>query len=253
MFRLIGVIYLPPLPGSGNAGAMDLDAIVNQAIDDANTLNDAGYDAALISNAHDTPLTAKVPIQSVTSMTVVANEIRRVCAIPLGVDVEHNHGAAAAAIAGAAGCSFVRVKVLTGAAVGPSGILKGCANAVARVRSSFTRPLEVLADVQETTSVNLSFDDPATLGRQHLQFGGATSLVVTSDAGVDVALSRIRAIKESVGEGVDVLIGGRANLRTIHEIRENCDGAIVATAIRAGSRPSDKIDSRLAKELALVP
>jgi membrane complex biogenesis BtpA family protein len=250
MFSLIGVIYLPPLPGAGNSLSLDMDDLVAHAVRDAQTLSEAGFDAALVSNAHDAPLTERVPIEEAAAIAVIANEVRRATDLRLGVDVEHNDGAASAAIAGAARCDFVRVKVLTGAAVGPSGIMQGCAEAVGRVRRSFVRPIEVLADVQETTSVNLSFADPVSVGRQHLQFGGADGLVYTSDEGADVALARIAEMKEALGEDVKILIGGRANMGTIRRIREGCDGAIVATSVRTGGAPSDYIDLELARALA---
>lgn len=249
-FQLIGVLYLSPMPGAANYDGTPIDEIVDRAAHDAQTLREAGFDAAILQNATDVPEPAEAPIETVAAMTAVGAGVRARCEIPLGVCVSHNDGAAAIAISYAIGATFVRVKVLTGVAVGPSGLVMACSPQVASLRSRLPGHIRVFADVHEVTSVSLSFRDPAQEARQHVRFGGADGLVFTSDDGAGDALEVIAELKAALGPTVPVLIGGRVNEENLGAVRQVADGAIVATSIRTGTEASGQIDLGKATQLA---
>lgn len=52
---LVGMIHLPPLPGSTNYMGQPFDQIVEQAVHDARALHAAGFRAGIIQNTHDLP------------------------------------------------------------------------------------------------------------------------------------------------------------------------------------------------------
>jgi uncharacterized protein len=249
-FNLIGVLYLPPMPGAANYTGMPIDEIVEGAARDAQTLREAGFDAALLQNATDVPELPQVAIETVAAMTAVGAGVRARCDIPLGVCVAHNDGAAAVAISYAIGASFVRIKVLTGAAVGAAGLTEACVAQVAALRSRLPVHIDVLADVHEVTSMSLGFPDPAQEARQHVRFGGADGVIFTSDDGAAQALEVVAGLKAALGPDVPVLIGGRVTEENIGTVRQGADGAIVATSIRTGTEQSGRIDPAKATRLA---
>ena len=77
--RLIGMVHVPPLPGSPRwAGSME--RVVTAALADARALVDNGMDAVLVENWGDAPFTpGRVEPATVAALTVIATEVRRAC------------------------------------------------------------------------------------------------------------------------------------------------------------------------------
>ena len=72
---LIGVVHLPPLPGSPNS-SLSIDDVVKHAVRDAVTLEDAGFDALIVENFGDAPFVAKsLPPGCVPALAVVPDRI----------------------------------------------------------------------------------------------------------------------------------------------------------------------------------
>src|SRR5438128_9473533 len=122
--RLIGMVHLPPLPGSPRwDGSMERAIAV--ALADARALID-GMDALIIENYGDAPITAgRVSAATVAAMAVIAHEIRRALPdAPLCVNMLKNDARSALAVATAIGARFIRVNVLAGAVVADQGIVQ---------------------------------------------------------------------------------------------------------------------------------
>ncbi|MCH8148011.1 MAG: BtpA/SgcQ family protein, partial [Planctomycetes bacterium] len=144
---LIGVVHLPPLPGSPRH-IFTMDEIVVRAVADARALVDAAFDACIIENFGDAPFFSDtLPPTSVAAMAVVAAQIRRETKLILGVNALRNDACAALGIAVAVGASFVRVNVHTGVAATDQGLLEGRAAETLRMRKLLGAPIAILADV----------------------------------------------------------------------------------------------------------
>lgn len=137
MFRrdaklLLGVIHLDPLPGSPRFGG-DLPAVIDGASRDAEALARAGFDAVIVENFGDAPFfRGRVGVETVASMAVICDAVRRASSLPLGVNVLRNDGESAFAIAAATGARFIRVNVLVGARVTDQGLVEGDAATLLR-------------------------------------------------------------------------------------------------------------------------
>ncbi len=70
----------------------------------------------------------------------------------IGVNAHKNDAEAALAVAVSSGASFVRIKVLVGAVVGPEGIIEGSASAALDIRREYAAGIEIWADLYELTS-----------------------------------------------------------------------------------------------------
>src|SRR5262249_13825235 len=133
--QLIGVVHLPPLPGSPRFGG-DLARVVDSAARDARALADAGFDAIVIENFVDAPFspTSVGPV-TVAAMTACAVAARAAAPrLRLGINVLRNDAESAVGIAVGAGGDFVRINVHVGARVTDQGIVEGRADRTLRLR-----------------------------------------------------------------------------------------------------------------------
>ena len=140
---LVGMIHLPPLPGSTTYAGQPFAQIVELAVRDAHALRGAGFLAGIIQNSHDLPFTATAQPETIAFLAAVGWEIRREMDWPLGVNILKNDAPGALAVAAAVGAAFVRLKVYVGAMLGAEGIITpsaedalGLANASAAIPRS---------------------------------------------------------------------------------------------------------------------
>jgi len=247
-FRLVGVLHLPPLPGAVNYAGASVGEIAVRAAEDACALQDAGFTHVMVQDASDMPQAVRVDAPTVAALAVIGAAVTAAVDIPVGVVVGHNDGPSAVAIAHAIGARFVRVKVLTGVSVGPTGWIEGCGHDVAAMRQRLGSDVEVWADVHEATSLALASTKEwaATEARE---FGLADLLVVTRDSGVGDALDDIAALREQHPD-VPLVVGGRVDLGTIAETVQRADGAILGSAIKVSRAPDARIDPETAARFA---
>lgn len=235
------MLHLPPLPGAVNYAGAAVREMAVQAAEDARVLRDAGFTHVMVQDASDMPQAVRVDAPTVAALAVVGAAVAEAVDIPVGVVVGHNDGPSAVAVAHAIGARFVRVKVLTGVSVGPTGWIEGCAHEVAAMRQRLGSDVEVWADVHEATSVALA-STKQWAAQEALNFGLADTLIVTRDSGVVDALDDIDQLRQSHSE-TRFVVGGRVNLDTIDVTAARADGAILGSAIKGP-------DGRIAPDVA---
>ncbi|WP_245885298.1 BtpA/SgcQ family protein [Kineococcus rhizosphaerae] len=218
--------------------------IARRAAEDAVGLQQAGFTHVMVQDASDMPQAVRVSAPTVAALSVVGAAVTEAVYLPVGVVVGHNDGPSAVAVGHAIGARFVRVKVLTGVAIGPTGWIEGCAHEVAAVKRTLGSDVEVWADVHEATSLPLA-STPRWAAREAREFGRADALVVTRDSGVPDALAAIADLRDVV-PGVPLLVGGRVGLGTIDATVAGADGAILGSAIKRSSAPDARVDPDVA-------
>jgi membrane complex biogenesis BtpA family protein len=252
MAMLVGVIHLPPLPGSPRS-RLSAGECARAAATDARALADAGYDAVIVENFGDAPFFAsRVPPVTVAAMTASALAVRAAAPeLALGVNVLRNDVEAALSIAVCTQASFVRVNVLTGARVTDQGIVEGDAATALRLRRALlAEGVAIWADVDVKHSAPLGAARPLVQEVEDLTKRGLADVVLVTGEGtgkgVDVAgLAVVKAAAER-----PVLVASGATLATLPQLTASCDGVVVGSALRAGGVPGGPIDARLAAEFA---
>lgn len=257
---LVGVIHLPPLPGSPGwvaAGRPPLDALLEQALADAAAYVDAGFDGLIVENYGDAPFFKTVPAETVALVTRATLEVaRRARGLPVGVNVLRNDAHAALACAVAAGARFVRVNVHTGTAATDQGLIEGQAAATLRLRDALgaspgtAGAVAILADVHVKHARPIVPEDLGRAARDAAERGRADALIIsgggTGEAPDPAALREARAAVPDV----PLWLGSGLTVEGCAALAPLLDGAIVASATRRGGRAGQPVEP--ARAAALV-
>jgi membrane complex biogenesis BtpA family protein len=230
---LIGMIHLPPLPGSPRwEGSMARATAA--ALADARALVEGGLDTALVENHGDAPFTAgRVEPATIAAMAAVVTAIRQ--ALPdltLGVNVLKNDARAALAVACATGARFIRVNVHAGAVVADQGVVQSDAHATLRDRRLLDADVRLYADVGGKHAVPLAPVDLDQHARDLVHRGLADGLVVSGRAtGEATPLADVKRVRDAV-PGVPILVGSGVTPDSVADLLAVADGAIVGTWIK---------------------
>jgi membrane complex biogenesis BtpA family protein len=249
--RLVGVIHLPPLPGSPRA-SLDARECARSAAEDARRLAAAGFDLAIVENFGDTPFFAgRVPAITIAAMTACAIAAREGAPeLPLGINVLRNDGESALAVAHAVGAAFIRVNVLTGARVTDQGLVQGDAASLFRARRALgADAIEVWGDVDVKHSAPLAArplaDEVADLVARSL--AGAV-LVTGEGTGRAVDHAKLEDVQRAVDRRVPVLVASGATIDALPALASRCDGVIVGSALRADGVAGGPVDEKRTHE-----
>ncbi len=249
--RLVGVIHLPPLPGSPRAAATVAE-VTRSARADAAALVGAGFDGIIVENFGDAPFFAtRVPDVTIAAMTACVLAVREAAPdIAVGVNVLRNDAGAALAIAHVTGAAFVRVNVHTGARLTDQGLIEGEAATTLRRRRELGARVSIWADVDVKHSSPLA---PGSLEQEVEDTalrGLADAILVTGDGtGKGTPLEKIARVRRAAGER-PVYVASGATRETMRELALACHGIIVGTALRAGGIPGGPIDVEAARAFA---
>ena len=244
---LIGMVHLPPLPGSPRWDG-SMARVVAAAIADARALVDGGIDALLVENFGDAPITpGRVEPATVAAVSVIAAEVRReLPRTPLGVNVLKNDARAALAVAAAVGAEFIRVNVHAGAVLADQGIVHSDAYGTLRDRRLLGVDVAIFADVGGKHAVPLGPVDLDQMARDLVHRGLADALVVSGAAtGHATSLGDVKRVRGAVAD-VPILIGSGVTADSVGELLSVADGVIVGTSVKENG------DVRLPVERARV-
>ena len=196
---LIGMVHLPPLPGSPR-GELSLDEVIEVALEEAAILEGAGLDGLIVENVGDTPFFREsVPSVTVAAMGVIVREVRRQTSLAVGVNLLRNACLEAMSIASLVRADFIRCNVVIGAYVTDQGLIQGCAAELARLRQTLDHDIAVLGDVHVKHAAPL-FDVPIEDAAADLaERGGADAVIVSGSRSPDPpSLKRVRAVRDAV-------------------------------------------------------
>lgn len=242
--KLVGMVQLRPLPGSARYDGEPVDSIVDDALNEARVLADAGFDGIQLQNMGDNPSSRRAGPQTVAFMARACVALRS--SFPeLQLSVLVNWDAEASlAVAAACGASYVRVEhTWVGASVTSWGISQAQCHAATEFRTRIRSGTPIYADVLEPHAVPLVARPVEVWAKAAVEEGAADGLFVTGrtfDESVDW-LHRVRAAVP----GVPLWLGGGAQAENVHRVVGLVDGMTVATSIKHGDM-ANRIDPELA-------
>ncbi|AFK22629.1 BtpA/SgcQ family protein [Pyrococcus sp. ST04] len=245
---LIGVVHLGPLPGSPRYSG-NLEEVIERAIKDAKTYEEAGFDGVIVENYMDYPFGKTIGKETLAAFSIVAREVKREISIPLGINVLRNDCIAAYSIAYAVRADFIRVNVLTGVAFTDQGIIEGCARDLALLKSKLPANILILADVHVKHAVHFSSFEDSLLDT--VERGGADAVIITgARTGSPPDIEVVRRAKNLID--VPVVVGSGVTLDNIGIFLRYSDGIIVGTWVKEGGVTENPVSLKRAKSLAKV-
>jgi uncharacterized protein len=251
---LVGVIHLPPLPGSprANRRAGAMTRILEGVRRDVAALARAKYDAVILENFGDAPFepgaVAPITVAAMTSCVRVATDDGR---LAVGVNVLRNDVRSALAIAAATEASFVRVNVHVGAVVADQGIIQGRAHETMRERVAWgAERVKVWSDVDVKHAAPLGARPVAEVTKDAVLRGLADAVLVTGAAtGARVDGDALAAVRGATT--VPIYVASGAVPEDLPRLKKlGADGVIVGSYLRRGGKPGGPIDSARASSFA---
>jgi membrane complex biogenesis BtpA family protein len=243
---VLGMVHLDPLPGAPEFDG-DRAAVREAMVRDARRLEAGGVDGIVVENFGDAPFHADdVPKHVVASMTALVEDLSREVDCPLGVNVLRNDAEAALSVAAAAGASFVRVNVHTGARLTDQGVVTGDAAETIRLRDRLDTDVSVLADVSVKHSAPLA-DRPLSEEVAELVERGHADGVVASGTATGREtdrehLERVAAARDRVDPDVPVFVGSGVTADTVASTLDVADGVVVGTALKEDGETTAPVD-----------
>ncbi len=269
---LIGVVHLPPLPGSpgymkrsyptGIGKTWSIEEIYEYAKQEAKKYENAGFDAVIIENFGDKPYSIRATPGQIAAMTGVVREVARVVNIPVGVSLLRNSPYESIYVALAGGAKFIRVNNLCEYRVSPEGVLEPSLQELARAVSelnlyeTLTRgEFEILVDIDVKHSWPLIDEYSVShvmiecLDRAGIPI---SAIVVTGPkTGVPPDKEYLNELKTSLKPfKTKLVIGSGISSENISEYWRFSDGFIVGTSIKLGGETENVVSVDKAKRLA---
>ncbi len=241
---VIGMLHLPPLPGAPGYGGV-ISTVWDSVLADLEALLAGGVHGLMIENYGDVPFyPGRVTAMTVAHMTAIANEVRRRCELPIGINCLRNDGRSALAIAHACAAQFIRVNVLTGARVTDQGVLQGIAHDLQRDRANTAaQHIRIWADFNVKHSAPVA---PAPLEQEVWDLterGRADALIVSGvGTGDQTDLEELRAVKAAAGD-TPVFVGSGVSVDNIAAYRDCADGFIVGTSLKEGGDTNHPVEA----------
>ncbi|POG54229.1 BtpA/SgcQ family protein [Haloferax marisrubri] len=250
---IIGMVHLPPLPGSpGFEG--DRDEIRARLLEDAAALESGGVDGIMLENFGDAPFYPdRVPRHVVADVAALAGTLRENVSIPFGVNILRNDVQSALGIAAATDGAFVRVNVHTGARLTDQGLVEGMAHETVRLRDQLDTDVAILADIDVKHSAPLAERSHDEVVGELVERGGADGIIVsgtgTGEAVDTTVLEAVVNARDARGLDAPVLIGSGVTPETAPELLSVADGAIVGTALKEDGKTTNPVDEAAVERL----
>ena len=232
---VIGVVHCSALPGSPGYKGQPVNAIYDRALADSEAYVNGGVDGLIIENHGDIPFLKPGDLGPETAAhpAVITDRIRRVVALPLGINVLANGAIQALAVAKAGGASFIRVNQWANAYVANEGLIEGEAGKALRYRANLKADdIMIFADSHVKHGAHAIVADRSIeeLTRD-VAFFNADAVIATGQRTGDTAtMEEIDTIRGA--SSLPLLVGSGVTRDNVSMILASADGVIVASSLK---------------------
>lgn len=230
---IVGMVHLKPLPGAPmyDSVNMNMQRIIDIAVEEARLMEQAGVDAVQVENIWDFPFLKDQDIgyETACALAVAATKVMEAVSIPVGINCHLNGGEAALAAATAADAKFIRVFEWVNAYVSHAGITQAIGGKLARMKSALRSDVEFFCDVNVKHGSHFMISDRSVMDQaKDAVDEGANVLIVTGfETGKAPSVEKVLECKRHVS--VPVLLGSGITTENAYQLLEAADGAIVGS------------------------
>ncbi len=249
---VIGVIHLPPLPGSPRYKGESPREIYQAGVRDALALERGGIDGIIVENASDIPFLRPDDIgpDTVAALTAAAQSVIDAVNIPVGITCVANGAIPALAIAKAVGAKWVRVNQWVNAYVANEGLLNGDAARALRFRSAIgADDVKILADVHVKFGAHaITGDRSIAQQARDAEWFDADVLIATGErTGDPTPVQEVVDVKS--GTSLPVIVGSGLSPNQVEPLFAQADGAIIGQWLKVDGKWWNPVDSKRVVEL----
>ena len=240
--RIVGVLHLPPLPGSARGGtASSMCGIIDAMRRDAEIYREAGIDTVIVENYGDLPFVReRVDAATTSAMTRVVDAVQREFGLTTGVNVLRNDVLTAVSIAAMTGARFVRANVYVGVMQTESGIIQGCAHAVQQEIKRLGAEVEVWADLDVKHAAPLVERSIEEQADDAIERACASALILTGPAtGAAADPDAVARLRDHTA--APIYVGSGATPESIPTM-PGATGFIVGTAMKVDGVVTNPVD-----------
>jgi uncharacterized protein len=223
---IMGMVHMPPLPGSPNS-TMSMAELVEFALSEASKLERAGLDACIVENVGDTPLFKEdLPPYTTAAMATLTRAVVEHTKMKVGVNMLRNACEEALSVAHIAGAQFIRCNVLIGAYATDQGIIEGCAAKVARLRKALGSEVLVFGDVHVKHAYPIFNVEIEYAAQDLAERGGADAVIVSGPRSpIPPPFERVKKVKDAIKK--PVIIGSGIDLANVKAFYQKSDGVLI--------------------------
>jgi len=250
-FPIIGCVHLQPLPGSpGFSG--DLKTVRDQALSEAQMLEDQGVHGLIIENFGDTPFyKKKVPAHTIANMTSIARDIRKQVQLPIGINVLRNDAEAALCIAQAVEAQFIRINIHMHAMVTDQGLVEGKSYRTLRLRKLLQTDIKIFADINVKHASSIVKPDLLQWSEDLIYRGRADALIV-SGSGTGKSIDEEELLLLSKKKLAPIILGSGVNTDNLLELSRFSDAAIVGSYFKEEGVATNNVSSDRIRKFILA-
>jgi uncharacterized protein len=232
---LIGMIHLPPLPGTPFFQPGSLQTTIENAVANAIALDKAGMDGCLLQTVDRIyPVADEADPARVSAMAMIAQSVRQSVRqdFQIGVQIMINANCASIAVAKLCGGTFIRASAFVGATLSAHGLVQAAPDRVMRYRRNLDAlDVGVIAEIASMHFSWLGGDKSVGEVARLARTAGAEAVAI-SDPHEDRLLNMIDDVRSATPD-MPLLLAGGSNFGNVSRILPRVDGAFVGTAIEA--------------------
>ncbi len=245
---LIGMVHLPRLVKPFK-GSDTVKKIVSFAIQEAITLEKAGFDAVLVENFHDIPYSKyQIDETKFLLMNLMVEKIISNINIPCGVNILRNACVQAIALATVTGASFIRCNIYEGAYVTDQGIIESVAVEVQQKHQELRSRVQILADIHVKHASPLGKFTLVESAKNALNRGAANAIIISGrETGKLIDIDELKNFVQL--SNIKPILGSGLAIENLSEVIPYISGAIVGSSIKA-TDISSPVDIQKARSLA---
>ncbi len=241
--NVYGMVHVRALPGTP-LNELSPSQVVDIAVEEAQLLLSEGVDGIIIENMHDVPYMNRVCTpEIVSSMTIIAHEIRKLTTKPCGIQILAGCNKEALAVAHATGLDFIRAEGFVYAHVADEGFMDSCAGELLRYRKSIgAGDVKIYTDIKKKHSshaitADLSLAEHATAAEFFLTDG----LIITgSSTGIPASCNDLKEVRDV--SKLPIFVGSGLTTDNLKEYYPYANGFIVGSYLKKDGLWNNEID-----------
>lgn len=250
---IIGMVHLKALPGT-----LDYDTekgvnwIIEQAVLEAQRLEEGGIDGIQIENQFDKPFCKPedIGLEIISSITAASMAIKKAVKTPIGINIHLNGVNQSLAVAKAVGAQWIRAFELANAYISNAGLIEAAGPSAIRYRRAIdAQNIKIFGDFHVKHGSHFIIND-RTLEEQVSdvkESGGDVVILTSTTTGKAPSVEDAQRIRKTTD--LPILIGSGFSVDNAKDLLQYVDGAIVGSSLKIDGKIKNDTDVNKVKEL----